>query len=193
MNFDFSIPIPNGSDLTLREFRLLAELMVNNKLDKYLEVGVWHGINLLKLANLCEVNNHQCKIVGYDCFDDDPMDDNSHTSGWPSKELVERNVSPYSDTVSLVQGFAKDVVEKLDGEKFPLIFHDANHAYQAVYDDLLLLKQLSLPSTVIVAHNSEADDARLNYGAKSAIDQLVKENHFKILTRVDRSTAIIPC
>ncbi len=193
-NYNFTMPVPDNrtSDLTNGEFLLLLDYILNNKTKSYLEVGVWHGVNLFRIANLCEVNNHECNIVGYDCFDDDPADDNSHRSGWPAKEIAEKVTASY-DNVSLVQGLANEVSDKLKDQKFELIFHDANHAFQAVYDDLLVLKDLVAEDGLVVAHNSEADNAHLNYGAHSAIEKLISEGHYKFHSRVDRSTAISPC
>ncbi len=181
-----------SSDLTSGEFRLLIDTILYKDVKSYLELGVWHGVNLFKIADLLNVNEKECKIVGYDCFDLDPNDDNSHRSGWPSKEIAESVVAGY-DSVELIQGFASELIEKLDGQKFDLVFHDANHAFDAVYNDVLSIKNILNPSAIVVLHNSEADDLRLNYGAKSAIDKLIQEGHYSFHSRVDRSTAIQPC
>jgi predicted O-methyltransferase YrrM len=193
-NYKFSKPVPDNrtSDLTTGEFLLLMDYVLNNKINSYLEIGVWHGVNVFRIANLCEVNNHECEIVGYDCFEEDPEDDNSHRSGWPAKEIAEKVTADYNN-VSLVQGFVNEVNDKLENKKFDLVFHDANHAFQAVYDDLLTVKNLVKEGGLVVAHNSEADNVQLNYGAKSAIDKLIAEGHYKFHSRVDRSTAITPC
>lgn len=178
----------SDSDLTNKEFRLLVDEIINNEFTSYLEVGVWHGVNLAKMADLFKNNEKECRIVGFDCFENDPKDDNSHVSGWPAKKIAENNVKDYN--VELVTGFTKDINTIFKDEKFDLIFHDANHTFDAVYEDLKKILPLCHSGSRVAAHNSDKDIPQWNYGAKSAIDKLCAEGLFEIIKIEDRSTLL---
>jgi len=92
--------IPGGlsSDLTSLEFALLTNTILTNGLKSYLEIGVWYGVNLYKMAKIFEENRHYCKIVGFDCFNNDPEDDNSHVSGWPDISIAQNLLSGFVNT-----------------------------------------------------------------------------------------------
>ena len=53
INLDFSVDYTckkSGTDVTMNEFRLIADCIAENDIKNYLEVGVWHGATLYSLV-----------------------------------------------------------------------------------------------------------------------------------------------
>jgi hypothetical protein len=188
INLDFSVDYTckkSGTDVTMNEFRLIADCIAENDIKNYLEVGVWHGATLYSLVKLFKLNNHNLDAYGYDCFDDGaPADvENSHTSGWPSKAMVQ-GIMDELDNVKLITGDARSVNTIITDVKFDFVFHDANHTRDAIIGDLISLKDILNPNAFVAVHNSSYDEPHRNFYGKSALDYLQSEGHYKIIKTV---------
>jgi hypothetical protein len=181
----------SSTDVTLREFRLIADCIAENSIKNYLEVGVWHGATLYSLVNLFKLNGYALDAYGYDCFDEGaPTDiENSHTSGWPSKALVESIVSELGN-VKLVTGDASSIDKVLKDVKFDFVFHDANHTKDAIIGDLLVLKSILNTNAFVAVHNSAWDEPHRKFFGKTAIDFLVEQGHYKFIKTADTATLL---
>jgi hypothetical protein len=194
INLDFSVDYTckkSGTDVTMNEFRLIADCIAENDIKNYLEVGVWHGATLYSLVKLFKLNNHNLDAYGYDCFDEGaPADvENSHTSGWPSKAMVQ-GIMDELDNVKLITGDARSVNTIITDVKFDFVFHDANHTRDAIIGDLISLKDILNPNAFVAVHNSSYDEPHRNFYGKSALDYLQSEGHYKIIKTADTATLI---
>lgn len=192
LNFEVDYTCKKSStDVTFNEFRLIADCIAENDIKNYLEVGVWHGATLYSLVKLFKLNGHELDAYGYDCFDDGaPADvENSHTSGWPSKAMVQGIVDELGN-VKLITGDARSVNTIITDTKFDFVFHDANHTRDAIIGDLLALKDILNPNAFVAVHNSSYDEPQRNFYGKSALDFLQSEGHYKIIKTADTATLI---
>ena len=194
INLDFSVDYTckkSGTDVTMNEFRLITDCIAENDIKNYLEVGVWHGATLYSLVKLFKLNNHNLDAYGYDCFDEGaPADvENSHTSGWPSKAMVQ-GIMDELDNVKLITGDARSVNTIITDIKFDFVFHDANHTRDAIIGDLIALKDILNPNAFVAVHNSSYDEPLRNFYGKSALDYLQSEGHYKIIKTADTATLI---
>lgn len=192
LNFDVDYTCKKSStDVTINEFKLMTDCIAENEITNYLEVGVWHGATLYSLVKLFKLNGHELDAYGYDCFDDGaPADvENSHTSGWPSKAMVQEIVDELGN-VKLVTGDARSINNIITDKKFDFVFHDANHTRDAIIGDLIVLKDILNPNAFVAVHNSAWDEPHRNFYGKSAIDFLVAEGHYKFIKTADTATLL---
>ena len=194
INLDFSVDYTckkSSTDVTTNEFRLISDCIAENHIKNYLEVGVWHGTTLYSLVKLFKLNGHTLDAYGYDCFDEGaPADvENSHTSGWPSKAMVQSIVDELGN-VKLITGDARSINTIITDTKFDFVFHDANHTRDAIIGDLIVLKDILNPNAFVAVHNSAWDEPHRNFYGKSAIDFLVAEGHYKFIKTADTATLL---
>lgn len=176
------------SYLTLKEYAKILDLIIDNNFSSYLEVGVMKGGNLVRMSNLLELNGHDCSVTAYDCFENHPQDvGNTHTSGWQTQASVENTVKTVHGfgNVEFVQGLGAEANEKLAGRKFDLIFHDADHSFKGVYEDLKSLRSLVSEGGFVTVHDITYDDERPTYGGGQAVKQLVLEGIYEHVETVD--------
>lgn len=165
------------SNLSDKERGQLLDLIIDNSFTSYLEIGVMRGGNLINMTNLLKLNNKECEIVGYDCFELLRGFSGGRTNIGPDKKVVEANVNEIHDCqVELVQGLSKDIVSTLKGRTFDLIFHDADHTRQGVYDDLIILKKILRPNGYVCVHDARQCKAHECY---EAIEDICGEGHYE--------------
>jgi hypothetical protein len=194
INLDWSVDYTcktKSTDVTYNEFKLMVDCIAKNDINNYLEVGVWHGATLYSLVKLFKLNGHALDVYGYDCFDEGaPADvENSHTSGWPSKAMVQSIVDELGN-VKLITGDARSINTIITDTKFDFVFHDANHTRDAIIGDLIVLKDILNPNAFVAVHNSAWDEPHRNFYGKSAIDFLVAEGHYKFIKTADTATLL---
>ena len=168
------------SNLTEKERSQLLDLIIDNKFTSYLEVGVMRGGNLINMTNLLKLNNKKCEIVGYDCFEllkDCKPKYNTHTSGFPKKETVEKNVNLlHNCNVELIMGLSENINSVFRDRKFDLIFHDADHSYEGVYKDLIILKKILNKNGYICLHDANKCKA---FGVHEAIEDICGQEYYE--------------
>lgn len=190
LNYNVDFVCKNAvTDVTMGEFQMMTECMANNNIKNYLEIGVYHGATLYSLVNLFKLNGIELDAYGYDCFDDGaPTDmENSHVSGWPSKQMVEDIVHELN--IQLITGDSAKIHHIID-RKFDFVFHDANHTKEAIITDLLALKHILNPNAFVAVHNSSEDIPSRKFFGKTAIDYLCSLNHYKVISYVDTATLL---
>jgi len=179
------------SDVTLNEIKLICDCIVENNIKNYLEIGVYRGASMYGIVKLFKLHGYELDAYGYDCFDAGPHTDieNSHTSGWPSQEMVQHIVDS-AGKVKLIAGDSRLINKVITDMKFDFVFHDANHTKEGVIADLLVLKDILNPNAFVVVHNSAHDEPHRNFGGKSAIDSLVADGHYKFIKTADSATLL---
>lgn len=192
LNYDLDFRCKTRStDVSLDELKLMSECIVENNIKNYLEVGVWQGATLYSLVNLFKLNGIQLDAYGYDCFEEGaPADvENSHTSGWPSKQMVEELVGTLGN-VKLITGDAANIHNIIKDVKFDFVFHDANHTKDAIIGDLLALKNILNPNAFVAVHNSAWDEPYRKFYGKTAIDYLSEKGYYRVIKTADTATLV---
>lgn len=192
LNYDVDFSCKTRStDVSTNELKLIANCIAENNIMNYLEVGVWHGATLYSLVKLFKLNGIELDAYGYDCFEQGAPEnvENSHTSGWPSKKMVEDLVSELGN-VKLIMGDAANIHNIITNKKFDFVFHDANHTKDAIIGDLLALKHVLNPNAFVAVHNSSYDEPHRKFFGKTAIDYLSDKNYYKVLGTADTATLL---
>ncbi|USN97940.1 MAG: class I SAM-dependent methyltransferase [Phycisphaeraceae bacterium] len=147
------------SDLTEGErFGLLAALREaerraerDGRACRYLEIGVLAGGTIHFLKRNCRGT----EFTGVDLFEDwRPDEENTHMSGSFRIADVQAALGP---DVRLIKGAWTEVAPALEGERFDVVFIDANHAYEAVKEDFGLVRPLLRPGASVGFHNCAFD------------------------------------
>lgn len=143
------------TDLFPEETRMLLDAYEKVKPKVYLEVGVFWGGTFRNVLKRRDELSLTTKCYAIDIWDElyDPSD-NTHGSGQPIKDIVRRElVKQGLSGFELLTGLSVDV-QKLIKEKIDLAFHDANHTYAAVIEDLNLLHPLLSDGATVLVHNA---------------------------------------
>jgi len=164
----------------------------------FLEIGVFHGVTS---RNVCEllysIHKNNFKFTGIDLFSNDSdiardeVVPNTKFSN-PLKTIYYKYIvrlDPYSiqsvkkllkkfiNNINIIQGNSKQVLKKLDLNKFDYVFLDGGHKFETVKNDLENLTQIIDNGGTVLC-----DDYDLSYapGVKEAINQFVKEKKFSL-------------
>lgn len=124
----------------------------------YLEVGVFWGGTFKEILRCRDAWSLPTKCVGLDVWDEIRVSaNNTHVSGWPKRELVRRALMRrHFGNFELLSGLSSQVRDLIDG-KIDFAFHDANHTYAAVKEDLEQLYPLMSDGAVMIVHNASKD------------------------------------
>jgi cephalosporin hydroxylase len=147
-----------STDLYPEETWMLLEAFEKARPSIYLEVGVfWGGSfrNVLKHRDELSLTT-QCYAT--DIWDElyDPAD-TTHGTGQPIKDLVRRALIRQNlGNFELLTGLSINV-QNLISETIDFVFHDANHTYAAVKEDLELLHPLMANGATLLVHNAGKD------------------------------------
>lgn len=143
------------TDLFPEETAMLLDTFEKARPQTYLEVGVfWGGSfrNVLKQRDKLGLKT-QCYAI--DIWDEiyDPSD-TTHGTGQPIKDVVKRALRKQGlDGFELLTGLSTDI-KKLIQKKIDYAFHDANHTYAAVIEDLDLIHPLMSDGATVLVHNA---------------------------------------
>lgn len=184
------------SYLTNKEYSKLLDLVIDNGFDSYMEIGVMKGGNLVRMSNLFAINNYKCKITAYDCFAElAPVDpNNTHTSGFQPIDSVKDTIKYYGYKVEFIQALAKNAREVLpDGTKYDVVFHDADHSFEGVYEDLKAIRPFVRDNGYVCVHDIIYDKERDAYGGGAAVSKLIKEGAYDLLEIVDSMGVLRLC
>jgi cephalosporin hydroxylase len=153
-----SHPLVLTSDLFPQETAILLESFKESRPLTYLEIGVFWGGTFRKVLAQRDVLSFPTKCFGLDIWDE--VKDsaiNTHTSGCPSREAVRCALAKRGfKNFELLSGLSSQVGDLIDC-KIDFVFHDANHTYAAVRDDLELLYPLMSDGATMVVHNAGRD------------------------------------
>lgn len=184
------------SYLTVKEWTKIASLVMDNGFNSYMEVGVMKGGNLVRMSNLFELNNYDCRVTAYDCFAElAPVDpENTHTSGFQPIASVQATVERFGYNVEFIQALGKDAANVIpEGVTYDVIFHDADHSYKGVYEDLVALMPFVNKKGFVCVHDVTYDDSRSTYGGCKALKQLVEEGKYNWVETVDSMGVLQVC
>jgi cephalosporin hydroxylase len=150
-----SHPLLMTTDLYPQETELLMKLFKESCPEAYLEVGVFWGGTFRKILKQRDDLSLPTKCLGLDIWDEvrDPTS-NTHSSGCSSREAVRcALVKGGFKNFKLLSGSSSQVRDLVTC-KIDFAFHDANHTYAAVKEDLEQLYPLMSDGATMAVHNA---------------------------------------
>ena len=181
----------------IKNANLLLEILKENKPLNFLEVGVLEGVTSRNICELLKkIHNRNFTFTGIDLFGEDVTKNNqkeftpisnkiSNPIKWfffkiilrmnpHSKRCVEYLLRKFKNSITIHQGYSKDILEKINLKKINFVFLDGGHSYNTVKDDLsILISKLANGSIIL------CDDYNIkHYGVKKAVDEFKKMNDF---------------
>jgi cephalosporin hydroxylase len=143
------------TDLTPGELDLLLSSVRDLRPRVYLEVGVWWGGSFRRVLETRKSLGLSTECIGIDVWDE--LQDavpTTHVSAWPNRRrvtraLARRGLEPFTFLVGTCADLKRLLERPVD-----LAFHDANHTYQAVHDDLEHLWHAMSPGATLLVHNT---------------------------------------
>jgi cephalosporin hydroxylase len=187
-NVTHSHPQLMTTDLFPEETRMLLDAFEKTRPAIYLEVGVFWGGTFRNVLKRRDELSLTTKCYAIDIWDElyDPAD-TTHGTGQPIKEVVRRALLKQGlGGFDLLTGLSVDV-QKLIKEKIDLAFHDANHTYAAVIEDLDLLYPLLSDGATVLVHNAgkEYEPDKMYFetdgGPYQAVMDLVKQGKWELM------------
>jgi cephalosporin hydroxylase len=146
------------SDLFPQEIALLLRRFGECRPRTYVEVGVFWGGTFAKVLEHRDALSLQTKCIGLDIWDE--LKDsavNTHSSESPNREAVKRAlVRRGLGNFELLTGLSSQA-EDLIKQKADFLFHDANHTYAAVREDLERFYPLLSEGATVMVHNASKD------------------------------------
>jgi cephalosporin hydroxylase len=146
------------TDLFPQEADLLLRLFGERRPKTYLEVGVFWGGTFEKVLKHRDSLSLPTKCIGLDIWDEVKDSANStHISGCPNREAVHMALARRGyRNFELLVGLSSQVRNRVK-EKIDFAFHDANHTYAAVREDLDQLHPLLSDGATVLIHNASMD------------------------------------
>lgn len=127
------------SEAQRRWYQEQAKKIINGTI---VEVGVFGGLSLLSIVEICKVN--ETKLIGIDPWEllESSNEQKIPTDIWhpilkECRTNLETIISELKyDNVTLKQAFSPDVANNFNDESLDLIFIDGDHSTESVYNDL---------------------------------------------------------
>ena len=153
-----SHPLVLKTDLFPPETELLLRLFKESRPLTYLEIGVFWGGTFKEILRYRDALSLRTKCIGLDVWDEiENSTSNTHVSGWPNREVVKRAlIKRHFGNFELLSGMSSQIRDLVD-DKIDFAFHDANHTYAAVKEDLEQLYPLMSNGATMVVHNASKD------------------------------------
>ena len=153
-----SNPLALTSDLFPQETELLLKTFAEARPLTYLEIGVFWGGTFKNVLQCRDALSLPTKCIGLDLWDEiRDIATNTHVSGAPNRASVRRALEKrHLKNFELLAGLSSQVRD-LVRQKIDFAFHDANHTYAAVREDLELLHPLMSDGAMMLVHNAGKD------------------------------------
>ena len=140
------------------------------------EIGVFLGRSIAIFHEVLSKHNIQHEIIGIDHFEGSP----EHQSGMfpmPNYQDALNNIEQIKQNnldaldITLIKGNSLDIVKCYDNETFDMVYIDAQHEYEPVYNDIMAWK-----SKVKKGGYLCGDDYSSNWnGVIKAVDELIPD------------------
>lgn len=146
------------TDVHPEELKLLFGLFEECHPQNYLEIGVFWGGTFEKVLRFRDGTSLPTKCFGLDIWDEvKDSADSTHHSGCPNREAVKQGLLKRGfSNFELLAGLSSQVRDLIN-QKIDFAFHDANHTYAAVKDDLEQLYPVLSDRATVLVHNASKD------------------------------------
>jgi len=146
------------TDLFPEETEILLNAFRDARPSTYLEIGVFWGGTFNNILQRRDSLSLQTKCFGLDVWDEIvDTTSNTHGSGWPIRNVVKRALNKRNlHNFELLSGLSSQAAQLINC-KIDFTFHDANHTYAAVIEDLELLHPLMSNGAMMLVHNAGRD------------------------------------
>ena len=146
------------TDLFPQEADLLLSLFAERRPKTYLEIGVFWGGTFEKVLKHRDALSLTTKCIGLDLWDEfKDSADTTHYSGAPNREAVHKALAKRGyGNFELLAGLSSQVGNMVK-QKIDFAFHDANHTYAAVREDLEQLYPLLSDGATVAIHNASRE------------------------------------
>jgi len=191
------------------------EIVYQRKPKNFLEIGVYTGVSARNICNLqSKLFNNDFNYFGIDLFEDyTPSDEreiapnyirgNNQYLSNPLKHLVyniilkeqlnslksvQNFLKKYKNNIKLVKGNSIDVLPTIDLQIYDMMFIDGGHSYETISTELKLIHKRAKKKCLILVDDYFHNEAP---GIKKAVDEIVKENNYKLKIHHNRFAEII--
>ena len=191
------------------------EIVYQRKPKNFLEIGVYTGVSARNICNLqSKLFNNDFSYLGIDLFEDyTPSDEgeiapnyissNNRYLSNPLKHLVyniilkeqlnsiksvQNFLKKYKNNVKLVKGDSINVLPTIDLSIYDMMFIDGGHSYETISSELKLIHKRAKKNCLILVDDYFHREAP---GIKKAVDEIVKENNYKLKIHHNRFAEII--
>ena len=191
------------------------EIVYQRKPKNFLEIGVYTGVSARNICNLqSKLFNNDFNYFGIDLFEDyTPSDEreiapnyirsNNQYLSNPLKHLVyniilkeqlnslksvQNFLKKYKNNIKLVKGNSIDVLPTIDLQIYDMMFIDGGHSYETISTELKLMHKRAKKNCLILVDDYFHNEAP---GIKKAVDEIVKENNYKLKIHHNRFAEII--
>ena len=191
------------------------EIVYQRKPKNFLEIGVYTGVSARNICNLqSKLFNNDFNYFGIDLFEDyTPSDEreiapnyirsNNQYLSNPLKHLVyniilkeqlnslksvQNFLKKYKNNIKLVKGNSIDVLPTIDLQIYDMMFIDGGHSYETISTELKLMHKRAKKNCLILVDDYFHNEAP---GIKKAVDEIVKENNYKLQVHYNRFAEII--
>ena len=190
--------------------------IVNKKRPKnFLEIWVYTGVSARNICDLqSKLYNNDFNYLGIDLFEDyKPSDEkeiapnyirsNNQYLSNPLKHLVYNIIlkeqlnsiksvnnflKNYKNNVRLIKGNSIEVLPIIDLSIYDMIFIDGGHSYETISSELKLIHKNCKKNCLILVDDYFHREAP---GIKKSVDEIVKENNYKLQVHYNRFAEII--
>jgi len=191
------------------------EIVYQRKPKNFLEIGVYTGVSARNICNLqSKLFNNDFNYFGIDLFEDyTPSDEreiapnyirgnNQYLSNHlkhlvyniilkeqlNSLKSVQNFLKKYKNNIKLVKGNSIDVLPTIDLQIYDMMFIDGGHSYETISTELKLIHKRAKKNCLILVDDYFHNEAP---GIKKAVDEIVKENNYKLKIHHNRFAEII--
>lgn len=151
----YSHPQLLTTDLFPEETKMLLEAFSRSRPTNYLEIGVFWGGTFRNVLRHRDSLGMKTTCYAIDIWDElKDSAETTHGTGQPIKSLVHRALATEGlGNFKLLTGLSNDITNLISW-KLDLVFHDANHTYQSVFEDMEILHTLMSDSGTLLVHNA---------------------------------------
>lgn len=146
---------------------------------KAAEIGVQRGIFSKSILSNWP-NGHLTLVDAWENMASSEYRDISNVSNkdhLDNLEITYQNVKDYIGRYTIIKGYSNIVHKQFDDHYFDLVYLDANHKYESVYEDISLWLSKVRPGGYICGHDYlDGDLPEGKFGVKSAVNDFFKRS-----------------
>ena len=158
----------------------LGSLMSQLGFKTAVEVGVQQGLFSEQILSRWR-NGHLFLVDAWESFAKETYDDSANVSNEQHllhMRQTEENLIRFKGMYTLIKGYSNEVYKQFDDHYFDLVYLDANHSYESVYEDISLWINKVKHGGYICGHDY-VDGYIQNhgqFGVKSAVKDFFKRD-----------------